>query len=86
MAMANKLVSTVTSQIVINPSSFAYQVERLLGQPGWNEAADTIYRWCLGLDVWSPANCGPAKTSGVIALSCSVYAAAVIQNLSEEIQ
>jgi isocitrate dehydrogenase len=64
-----------------NPSSLILSAEMLLRHLGWTEAADLVVAGVSGAISQSQVTCDLAETVGVEALSCSDYAAAVIQNM-----
>lgn len=64
-----------------NPSSLILSAEMLLRHLGWLEAADLVVRGVSGAISKSQVTCDLAEAVGVDALSCSDYAAAVIQNM-----
>ncbi|MCC5797471.1 MAG: NADP-dependent isocitrate dehydrogenase [Methylophaga sp.] len=64
-----------------NPSSLILSAEMLLRHLGWFEAADLVVAGVSGAISASKVTCDLADAVGVDALSCSDYAAAVIQNM-----
>lgn len=64
-----------------NPSSLILSAEMLLRHLGWFEAADLVVAGVSGAIAASKVTCDMADAVGVDALSCSDYAAAVIQNM-----
>ncbi len=64
-----------------NPSSLILSAEMLLRHLGWFEAADLVVSGVSGAIAASKVTCDLADAVGVDALSCSDYAAAVIQNM-----
>jgi isocitrate dehydrogenase len=64
-----------------NPSSLILSAEMLLRHLGWTEAADLVIAGVSGAISQAQVTCDLAETIGVEALSCSDYAAAVIQHM-----
>jgi len=64
-----------------NPSSLILSAEMMLRHIGWIEAADLIVAGVSGAIAKSQVTCDLAEMVGVEALSCSDYAAAVIEKM-----
>ena len=64
-----------------NPSSLILSAEMLLRHLGWGEAADLVVSGVSGAISNARVTGDLAQAIGVDALSCSDYAAAVIQNM-----
>jgi isocitrate dehydrogenase len=64
-----------------NPSSLILSAEMMLRHIGWIEAADLIVVGVSGAIAKSQVTCDLAEMVGVEALSCSDYAAAVIEKM-----
>lgn len=64
-----------------NPSSLILSAEMMLRHIGWNEAANLIVAGVSGAIAQSQVTCDLAEMVDVEALSCSDYAAAVIEKM-----
>ncbi|MDH5591733.1 MAG: isocitrate/isopropylmalate family dehydrogenase, partial [Gammaproteobacteria bacterium] len=64
-----------------NPSSLILSAEMMLRHLGWVEAADLVVAGVSGAIANSQVTCDLAEMVGVNPLSCSDYAAAVIQQM-----
>lgn len=64
-----------------NPSSLILSAEMMLRHLGWGEAADLVVAGVSGAIANSQVTCDLAEMVGVNPLSCSDYAAAVIQQM-----
>ncbi len=79
--MTHGTTPALAGKNMTNPSSFILSAEMLLRHPGWFEATDLIVTGFSGAISPSHVTSDLAETVGVDALSCSNYAAAVIQNM-----
>lgn len=64
-----------------NPSSLILSAEMLLSHLGWQQAADLVVAGISGAILASHVTCDLAEMVGVEPISCSDYAAAVIQRM-----